>query len=176
MIVIYLIIRTMQVNIALLTVTDTRTIDTDKSGSILAKKISEQNHKLVDRKIVKDEKNKIKKILLSWLKKKDLDVIITSGGTGLTGRDITPEAIKEIADKEIPGFGELFRELSYKTVGTSAMQSRACAVLAKGKYIFALPGSSGGVTDAWEGILKYQLDINHKPCNFVELFPRLKEK
>ncbi len=176
MIVIYLIIRTMQVNIALLTVTDTRTIDTDKSGSILVKKINEQNHKLIDRKIVKDEKDKIKKILLSWLKKKDLDVIITTGGTGLTGRDITPEAIKEIADKEIPGFGELFRELSYKTVGTSAMQSRACAVLAKGKYIFALPGSSGGVTDAWEGILKYQLDINHKPCNFVELFPRLKEK
>ena len=101
---------------------------------------------------------------------------ITTGGTGLTGRDITPETIKEIADKEIPGFGELFRELSYKTIGTSAMQSRACAVLANGKYIFALPGSSGGVTDAWDGILKYQLDINHKPCNFVELFPRLKEK
>ena len=112
MIVIYLIIRTMQVNIALLTVTDTRTIDTDKSGSILVKKINEQNHKLIDIKIVKDEKDKIKKILLSGLKKKDLDVIITTGGTGLTGRDITPEAIKEIADKEIPGFGELFRELS----------------------------------------------------------------
>ena len=166
----------MQVNIALLTVTDTRTIDTDKSGAILVKKIEEQNHKLIDRKIVKDEKKEIKKILLGWLKIKELDVIITAGGTGLTGRDITPEVIKEIADKEIPGFGELFRELSYKTVGTSAMQSRACAVLAKGKYIFALPGSSGGVTDAWEGILKYQLNINHKPCNFVELFPRLKEK
>ena len=166
----------MQVNIALLTVTDTRTIDTDKSGAILVKKIKEQNHNLVARKIVKDEKKEIKKILLDWLKSKELDVIITTGGTGLTGRDITPEVIKEIADKEIPGFGELFRELSYKTVGTSAMQSRACAVLAKGKYIFALPGSSGGVTDAWEGILKYQLDISHKPCNFVELFPRLKEK
>jgi len=166
----------MQVNIALLTVTDTRTIDTDKSGAILVEKIKEQNHKLVDRKIVKDEKDKIKKIILDWTKKSDLDVIITTGGTGLTGRDITPEAIKELADKEIPGFGELFRELSYKTVGTSAMQSRACAALANGKYIFALPGSSGGVTDAWEGILKYQLDINHKPCNFVELFPRLKEK
>ena len=157
----------MQVNIALLTVTDTRTIDTDKSGSILVKKINEANHKLIDRKIVKDEKEEINN---------KLDIIITTGGTGLTGRDITPEAIKEIADKEIPGFGELFRELSYKTVGTSAMQSRACAVLANGKYIFALPGSSGGVTDAWDGILKYQLDINHKPCNFVELFPRLKEK
>ena len=166
----------MQVNIALLTVTDTRPIDTDKSGTILVKKIKEQNHKLVERKIVKDKKDKIKEILLDWIKKENLDVIITTGGTGLTGRDITPEAIKEIAHKEIHGFGELFRELSYKTIGTSAMQSRACAVLANGKYIFALPGSSGAVTDAWDGILKYQLDINHKPCNFVELFPRLKEK
>ena len=166
----------MQVNIALLTVTDTRTIETDKSGAILVKKIDEQNHKLIDRKLVKDEKVLIKKILSEWIKKDNIDVIITTGGTGLTGRDITPEAIKDLAGKEIPGFGELFRELSYKTVGTSAMQSRACAVLAKGKYIFALPGSSGGVIDAWEGILKYQLDINHKPCNFVELFPRLKEK
>ena len=166
----------MQVNIALLTVTDTRTLENDKSGKILVEKIKEQKHKLFDRKIVKDEKNKIKEVISEWLNSSDLDVIITTGGTGLTGRDITPEAIKEIADKEIPGFGELFRELSYKTIGTSAMQSRACAVLANGKYIFALPGSSGGVTDAWDGILKYQLDINHKPCNFVELFPRLKEK
>ena len=166
----------MQVNIALLTVTDTRTIDTDKSGAILVKKIKKQNHKLVDRKIVKDEKKEIKKIILKWLKNKELDVILTTGGTGLTGRDITPEAVKEIADKEIPGFGELFRQLSYTTVGTSTIQSRAFAVLANGKYIFVLPGSSGGVTDAWDMILKYQLDINHKPCNFVELFPRLKEK
>ena len=166
----------MQVNIALLTVTDTRTIENDKSGAILVKKIKDQNHNLIDRKIVKDEKDKIKKILSEWTKKDNIDVIITTGGTGLTGRDITPEAINEIADKKIPGFGELFRELSYKTIGTSAMQSRACAVLTNGKYIFALPGSSGGVTDAWDGILKYQLDINHKPCNFVELFPRLKEK
>ena len=166
----------MQVNIALLTVTDTRTLDTDKSGAILVKKINEQNHKLIDRKLVKDEKEKIKKILSEWVQNNNIDVIITTGGTGLTGRDITPEVIKDISDKEIPGFGELFRELSYKTIGTSAMQSRACAVLSNGKYIFALPGSSGGVTDAWDGILKYQLDINHKPCNFVELFPRLKEK
>ena len=166
----------MQVNIALLTVTDTRTIENDKSGAILVNKIKEEKHNLFDRKIVKDNKNDIKKILLDWIKSKEIDVIITTGGTGLTGRDITPEVIKDISDKEIPGFGELFRELSYKTVGTSAMQSRACAVLANEKYIFALPGSSGGVTDAWDGILKYQLDINHKPCNFVELFPRLKEK
>ena len=166
----------MRVNIALLTVTDTRTLKDDKSGAILTNKISESNHNLVDRKICKDNKKDIKKIIKEWLKKKNIDVIITTGGTGLTGRDITPEAIDEIADKHIPGFGEIFRFISLGTVGTSSIQSRACAVLAKGKYIFALPGSSGGVTDAWDKILKFQLDINHKPCNFVELFPRLKEK
>ena len=166
----------MKVNIALLTVTDTRTIDNDKSGGILVNKIKEANHNLIDRKICKDDKNDIVVILKEWLKSKEIDVIITTGGTGLTGRDITPEALEEIADKHIIGFGELFRNISLKSVGTSAIQSRACAVLSNGKYIFALPGSSGGVTDAWEQILKYQLDINHKPCNFVELFPRLKEK
>jgi len=166
----------MRVNIALLTVTDTRTLKNDKSGSILVNKISEANHHLVDRKICKDNKKDIKKILNIWIKKKNIDVIVTTGGTGLTGRDITPEAIEEIADKHIPGFGEVFRTISLDTVGTSSIQSRACAVLANGKYIFALPGSSGGVTDAWDKILKFQLDINHKPCNFVELFPRLKEK
>ena len=166
----------MKINIALLTVTDTRTFDNDKSGSILVNKIKEANHNLTDRKICKDNKDDIVKILKDWTNTKEIDVIITTGGTGLTGRDITPEAIEQIADKQIPGFGEIFRNISLKTVGTSAIQSRACAVLANGKYIFALPGSSGGVTDAWDGILKHQLDINHKPCNFVELFPRLKEK
>ena len=166
----------MRVNIALLTVTDTRTLKDDKSGAILKNKISEANHNLVDRKICKDNKKDIKKVIKNWLKKKNIDVIITTGGTGLTGRDITPEAIGEIADKHIPGFGEIFRMISLGSVGTSSIQSRACAVLAKGKYIFVLPGSSGGVTDAWDKILKFQLDINHKPCNFVELFPRLKEK
>ncbi len=166
----------MKVNIALLTVTDTRTIDNDKSGGILVEKFKEANHNLIDRKICKDNKDEIVIILRDWLKNEKIDVIITTGGTGLTGRDITPEALDEIAEKYIPGFGEIFRNLSLKTVGTSAIQSRACAVLANGKYIFALPGSSGGVTDAWEGILKFQLDINHKPCNFIELFPRLKEK
>ena len=166
----------MKVNIALLTVTDTRTLDTDKSGSILVEKIKKANHNLVDRKICKDSKNEIIKILNQWIEKKEIDVIITTGGTGLTGRDITPEALNEIADKHIPGFGEVFRYLSLETVGTSSMQSRACAVLSKGKYIFALPGSSGGVTDAWDKILIHQLDVNHKPCNFVELFPRLNEK
>jgi molybdenum cofactor biosynthesis protein B len=166
----------MKVNIALLTVTDTRTLDTDKSGAILVEKIKKANHNLVDRKICKDSKNEIIKILNQWIEKKEIDVIITTGGTGLTGRDITPEALNEIADKHIPGFGEVFRYLSLETVGTSSMQSRACAVLSKGKYIFALPGSSGGVTDAWDKILIHQLDVNHKPCNFVELFPRLNEK
>jgi len=166
----------MKVNIALLTVTDTRTFDNDKSGGILVSKIKAAEHNLFDRKICKDNKEDIIKILKEWISKKEIDVVITTGGTGLTGRDITPEAINEIADKHIPGFGEVFRNLSLKTVGTSAIQSRACAVLANGKYIFALPGSSGGVTDAWDGILQHQLDINHKPCNFVELFPRLKEK
>ena len=166
----------MIVNIALLTVTDTRTFDNDKSGAIMVNEVEEAKHKLVDRKICKDTKAEIVKILKGWINQKNIDVIITTGGTGLTGRDITPEAVNEIADKHIPGFGEVFRTLSLKTVGTSAIQSRACAVLANGKYVFVLPGSSGGVTDAWDGILKHQLDINHKPCNFVELFPRLKEK
>jgi len=166
----------MKVNIALLTVTDTRTLDTDKSGAILVEKIKKANLNLVDRKICKDNKNEIIKILNQWTEKKEIDVIITTGGTGLTGRDITPEALNEIADKHIPGFGEVFRYLSLETVGTSSIQSRACAVLSKGKYIFALPGSSGGVTDAWDKILIHQLDVNHKPCNFVELFSRLKEK
>lgn len=166
----------MRVNIALLTVTDTRTFDNDKSGAILVNKIKEANHNLVDRKICKDNKHEIVSILNEWIQRSDIDTIITTGGTGLTGRDITPEALDEVAEKHIPGFGEIFRNISLKTVGTSAIQSRACAVLANGKYIFALPGSSGGVSDAWDGILKYQLDINNKPCNFVELFPRLKEK
>ena len=166
----------MIVNIALLTVTDTRTFDNDKSGAILVKKIKDAKHNLIDRKICKDNKEDIVLILKEWINKNEIDVVITTGGTGLTGRDITPEAIDEIADKKIPGFGEVFRTISLKTVGTSAIQSRACAVLANGKYIFALPGSSGGVTDAWDGILKDQLNVNNKPCNFVELFPRLKEK
>tara|TARA_B100000989_G_scaffold278842_1_gene240973 strand:+ start:109 stop:609 length:501 start_codon:yes stop_codon:yes gene_type:complete len=166
----------MKVNIALLTVTDTRTLKTDKSGNILVRKIKKAGHNLVEREICKDNKKNIKKILKSWIKIKKIDVIITTGGTGLTGRDITPEAIDEIADKKIPGFGEIFRYISLSTVGTSSIQSRACAVLANGKYVFALPGSSGGVKDAWDKILVHQLNIKHKPCNFVELFPRLKEK
>ena len=166
----------MRVNIALLTVTDTRTLKTDKSGNILVKKINKAGHNLIEREICKDSKKDIKKILKIWIKIKKIDVIITTGGTGLTGRDITPEAVDDIADKKIPGFGEIFRYISLSTVGTSSIQSRECSVLANGKYVFALPGSSGGVTDAWDKILVHQLNIKHKPCNFVELFPRLKEK
>ena len=166
----------MKVNIALLTVTDTRTLKNDKSGAILVKKISEANHNLVDRKICKDNKKDVKKFLNNWLKSKNIDVIITTGGTGLTGRDITPEAIDEIADKHIPGFGEIFRYISYQKIGSSSLQSRAIACVSKGKYIFSLPGSTGACKDAWENILKFQLDIRNRPCNLVELMPRLLEK
>ena len=168
--------KNLSLNISIATISDSRTNLTDKSGKVLEEKIIESPHKLYTKSIIKDDVKKISSYLRECIENKNIDVIITTGGTGLTGRDITPEAIEEIADKQIPGFGEVFRTISLKTVGTSAIQSRACAVLANGKYVFALPGSSGGVTDAWDGILKYQLDINHKPCNFVELFPRLKEK
>ena len=140
----------MKVNIALLTVTDTRTFDNDKSGSILVDKIKEANHSLLDRKICKDNKDEIVLILKEWLKNVKIDVIITTGGTGLTGRDITPEALEEVADKHIPGFGEVFRNISLKTVGTSAIQSRACAGIASGTYLFALPGSPSACEDAWD--------------------------
>ena len=164
----------MKVNIALLTVTDTRTFDNDKSGSILVKKIEEASHNLIDRKICKDNKDEIVLILKKWLKNEKIDVIITTGGTGLTGRDITPEALDEIADKHIIGFGELFRFLSFKKIGTSTIQSRACAGMANGTLIFALPGSTGACKDAWIGILQAQLDIRHRPCNFIEILPRMK--
>ncbi|MDA7564542.1 molybdenum cofactor biosynthesis protein B [Pelagibacteraceae bacterium] len=164
------------INVSVLTISDTRTEATDKSGQILAKKIKEKGHGLAHKVIVKDEKEEIKKILLEWCNDKDVDVILTTGGTGLTGRDTTPEALEEIKDKDIPGFGELFRLISYKKIGASTIQSRAMAVLAKGTYVFALPGSSGAVTDAWEDILKYQLDSRFRPCNFIELIPRLNEK
>ena len=165
----------MKVNIALLTVTDTRTFDNDKSGAILVKKIKEANHNLIDRKICKDEKEDIKKILQGWINKKEIDVIITTGGTGLTGRDITPEVMKTLFEKTIDGFGEMFRWLSYSKIGTSALQSRALAGVSNGTYIFCLPGSPSACRDGWDQILIHQLDIRHKPCNFVEIMPRLQE-
>lgn len=164
------------INISVLTISDTRTETTDKSGQTLAKKIREKGHGLTHKEIIKDDKDDIKKKLLDWCSNKDVDVIITTGGTGLTGRDTTPEALNEIKDKEIPGFGELFRLISYKKIGSSTIQSRAMAILCKGTYIFALPGSTGAVTDAWEDILKTQLDSRFSPCNFIDLIPRLLEK
>ena len=165
----------MDVNIALLTVTDTRTFDNDKSGAILVEKIKEAKHKLIDRKICKDNKEDIVKILKEWTNQKEIDVIITTGGTGLTGRDITPEVMNTIFEKNIDGFGEMFRWLSFKKINTSALQSRALAGVANGKYIFNLPGSPSACKDGWDEILKFQLDVRHKPCNFVEIMPRLQE-
>ena len=164
------------INIAVLTISDTRTTETDTSGALLQERINSAGHTCIKKMIIPDDVQQIKDTLQHLSQEKEIDCIITTGGTGLTGRDTTPEAVMEISNKTIEGFGELFRQISFTKIGTSAIQSRACAVLSNGKYVFALPGSSGGVTDAWEGILKHQLDISHKPCNFVELFPRLKEK
>ena len=164
------------VNIALLTISDTRTLAEDTSGDILADRITSAGHQLVTREISRDDKNEIAAHLHRWIDDEDIDVIITTGGTGLTGRDVTPEALDRVKDKDIPGFGELFRWLSYEIIGTSTVQSRACAVLARGTYIFALPGSNGAVKDGWDKILALQLDSRHRPCNFVELMPRLRER
>ncbi len=163
------------INIALLTISDTREMHDDTSGDILAERIKSAGHHLVARVIVKDDVQQICSRLNNWLDDRGVDCIITTGGTGLTGRDVTPEALDRIKDKDIPGFGELFRWLSFKSIGTSTVQSRACAVLARGTYIFALPGSNGAVKDGWDGILAEQLDSRNRPCNFVELMPRLRE-
>ena len=164
------------VNICVLTVSDTRNENNDKSGKLLCDKIILSKHKVYEKKIVKDDIISIKKYLKKWTRNKNIDVIITTGGTGLTGRDSTPEALEQLADKKIEGFGELFRMLSYNIIGTSTIQSRALGVLINGKYVFSLPGSVSACKDAWDTILKYQLDIRYKPCNLVELIPRLKEK
>jgi len=164
------------VRIAVLTVSDTRTFDDDRSGDILVERLTHAGHELADRAIVRDDPDQIVGKLHAWIDDVEIDVILTTGGTGVTGRDVTPEALRRVWDKEIPGFGELFRWLSYAKIGTSTIQSRATACVARGTYIFALPGSSGAVSDAWDGILATQLDIRHKPCNFVELMPRLMER
>lgn len=164
------------INIALLTVSDTRSIKEDTSGDILAKRITDKGHTLIYRNLIRDEKSKIIAQLHQWIDEEIVDVVITTGGTGLTGRDITPEALDALKDKDIPGFGELFRWLSFDKIGTSTVQSRACAVVSRGTYIFALPGSNGAVKDGWDGILDTQLDSRHRPCNFVELIPRLLER
>jgi molybdenum cofactor biosynthesis protein B len=163
------------INIALLTISDTRGPDEDTSGDILAERITGAGHKLAARAIERDDADVIVARLHNWIDDEAIDAIITTGGTGLTGRDVTPEALARVKDKDIPGFGEIFRLVSFGTIGTSTVQSRACAVLARGTYIFALPGSNGAVKDGWDRILAEQLDSRNRPCNFVELMPRLRE-
>ncbi len=163
------------VNIAVLTVSDTRTLDDDRSGDTLVQRLTGAGHKLADRKIVTDDADKIADQFRAWIADPEIDVVITTGGTGVTGRDVTPEALKLVTDKEIPGFGELFRWISFQKIATSTVQSRATAAVADGTYIFVLPGSTGACKDGWDEILVHQLDYRHMPCNFVELMPRLKE-
>ena len=162
-------------NIAILTVSDTRTLADDKSGQTLQERIAAAGHSVSDRQITKDDVVKIRRIVKAWVKRKDVDVIISTGGTGLTGRDVTIEAMRPLFEKEIDGFSTLFHMISFPKIGTSTVQSRATAGVAKGKYIFCLPGSPGACKDAWDEILKYQLDYRHPPCNFVEIMPRLEE-
>ena len=164
------------VRIAVLTVSDSRTHDTDTSGDTLVARLTEAGHELADRAILPDEIDAIVGKLHAWIDDPEIDCVITTGGTGVTGRDVTPEALGRVQDKAIPGFGELFRWLSYAKIGTSTIQSRATACIARGTYIFALPGSTGAVKDGWDGILATQLDSRHRPCNFVELMPRLTER
>jgi molybdenum cofactor biosynthesis protein B len=163
------------INIAVLTVSDTRTPETDTSGQTLADRLTGAGHRLAARVLLKDDVDLIVRQLEAWIEDPDVDCIITTGGTGITGRDVTPEAFEQVCEKQIPGFGELFRWISLKSIGTSTVQSRATAGVANGTYLFALPGSTGAVKDGWDEILKYQLDARHSPCNFVELMPRLKE-
>ena len=164
------------INIAILTISDTRTPDTDTSGALLEKRINSAGHNCIEKKIIPDDVKLIRETLQALSNKEEIDCIITSGGTGLTGRDTTPEAVIEIADKTIEGFGELFRQISFSKIGTSAIQSRALAALINTTYVFCLPGSKGACKDGWDEILQYQLDIRHRPCNFVEIMPRLSEK
>jgi len=164
------------VRIAVLTISDSRTHETDTSGSILVERLTEAGHILADRAVVIDDVAMIVARLHGWIDDPEVDCVITTGGTGLTGRDVTPEAFERVRDKEIEGFGELFRWLSYAKIGTSTIQSRATAAVARGTYLFALPGSNGAVKDGWDGILATQLDSRHRPCNFVELMPRLRER
>jgi molybdopterin adenylyltransferase len=163
------------VKVAILTVSDTRTLEDDKSGEVLANRVSEAGHALSARKLVKDDIRAIRHVIRDWVNRDDVDVIITTGGTGVTGRDVTVEACRALFDKEIEGFGTLFHIISYQKIGTSTVQSRATAGVMKGKYIFCLPGSPGACRDAWDEILKAQLDYRHMPCNFVEIMPRLNE-
>ncbi len=164
------------VRIAVLTISDTRTQADDRSGDALVSLLEAAGHILADRAICRDDVDAIVAWLHEWANDTSVDCVITTGGTGVTGRDVTPEALARMGGKDIPGFGELFRWLSFQKIGTSTIQSRACAIVVHGTYIFALPGSTGAVRDGWEGILNSQLDSRHTPCNFVELMPRLREE
>jgi molybdopterin adenylyltransferase len=163
------------IDVAVITVTDTRTYETDSSGKLVVDLLTAAGHNVVERELVADEKRAIQDTLSRVLGRRQVDVVVMTGGTGLTPRDVTPEAVAPFVTKPIPGFGELFRWLSYQTIGTSTVQSRACAAVARGTYVFALPGSNGAVKDGWDGILAEQLDSRNRPCNFVELMPRLRE-
>jgi molybdenum cofactor biosynthesis protein B len=163
------------VTIAVLTVSDTRTLSDDRSGDTLVARIEGAGHRVGARAIERDDAGPIERHLRSWIADPTIDAIISTGGTGITGRDVTPEAFDRVIEKRIEGFGELFRMLSYQKIGTSTMQSRALAGVAGGTLLFALPGSTGAVKDAWDDILKWQLDARHRPCNLVELMPRLQE-
>ena len=163
------------VNIAVLTVSDTRSLDDDKSGRTLAEMIERDGHKVAARKIVRDDKQAIAAQLKAWIADPAVDCVISTGGTGVTGRDVTPDAFQSVFEKEISGFGELFRKIRFKKVGTSALQSRAVGGVAGGTYLFALPGSPSACRDGWDEILRWQLDNRHRPCNLVELMPRLQE-
>ena len=163
------------VNIAVLTVSDTRTEADDKSGRTLVELIEQDGHRIAAKRIVRDDKEAILTQLKAWIADPEIDVVVSTGGTGVTGRDVTPEAFKSVYEKEIDGFGELFRWLSYKKIETSTIQSRATGGVAGGTYLFALPGSPGACRDGWEDILRYQLDNRVRPCNLVELMPRLQE-
>jgi molybdenum cofactor biosynthesis protein B len=164
------------VRIAVMTVSDTRDPNNDTSGDILEARIKEAGHLVAARLIVKDDRAQIAAQLRRWVSDTETDVVISTGGTGLTGRDVTVEAFKSVFEKEIDGFSVIFHQISYAKIGTSTVQSRACAGVAKGTYLFALPGSPGAVKDGWDDILKWQLDIRHRPCNFVEILPRLTER
>ena len=163
------------INIAVMTVSDSRSLGDDKSGAILVQRITDYGHNLVDRAILIDDIAKIKTQLQAWIVDDGVEVVISTGGTGVTGRDVTPEAFTEVYEKEIAGFGEVFRQISYKFIGTSTIQSRSTAGVVHGTYLFALPGSPGACRDGWDHILKDQLDIRYRPCNFAELLPRLRE-
>jgi molybdenum cofactor biosynthesis protein B len=163
------------VRIAVATISDSRNETNDTSGDALAARLTEAGHILAARTIIRDDANAIETQLRAWIADPEIDVVITTGGTGITGRDVTPEAFKRVLEKEIEGFGELFRWISFAKIGTSTMQSRALGGVAGGTYLFALPGSTGAVKDGWDDILRFQLDSRHRPCNLAELMPRLKE-